>query len=123
MSISSTATLEQYRQGWRERSRTVSAAQVERRQCAWQAARQAAQVLREQFGVERVRVFGSLLDEARFDRFSDIDLAVWGLSGKRYFTAVGRLQGLSAEFSVDLVAFDQASPSLQEVILQEGQDI
>ncbi|GAB4468492.1 MAG: nucleotidyltransferase domain-containing protein [Anaerolineales bacterium] len=122
MSISP-VILEQYRQGWRERSRTVAAEQVERRRRAWQAARQAAQVLREQFGVERVRVFGSLLDEARFDRFSDIDLAVWGLSGKRYFAAVGRLQGLSAEFSVDLAAFEQASPSLQEVILQEGQDV
>lgn len=122
MSISP-ATLEQYRKVWRERSRTVSAEQVERRRRAWQAARQAAQVLREQFGVDRVRVFGSLLDEARFDRFSDIDLAVWGLSGKRYFAAVGRLQGLSAEFSMDLAAFEQAAPSLQAAILQEGQDL
>jgi predicted nucleotidyltransferase len=101
----------------------VSAAQTERRRRAWQTARQADQVLREQLGAEKVRVFGSLLEPARFDRFSDIDLAVWGLSGKRYFAAVGRLQGLSAEFSIDLVAFEQASPPLQAVILQEGQDL
>jgi predicted nucleotidyltransferase len=123
MSVLLPEVLREYRQTWRTRRSAVSAAQTERRQRAWQTAQQADQVLREQLGAEKVRVFGSLLEPARFDRFSDIDLAVWGLSGKRYFAAVGRLQGLSAEFSIDLVAFEQALPPLQAVILQEGQDL
>ena len=37
--------------------------------------------------------------------------------------AVGVLQALDPEFSIDLVLFDEASPGLQKTILHEGIDL
>ena len=51
-----------------------------RRRKAWFVAERAAQLLREQFGAQRVVVFGSLAHEKGFGRWSDIDLAAWGES-------------------------------------------
>jgi len=49
-----------------------------------------------------------------------VDLAVWGLPEDVYFRAVGRLQSLDANISVDLVAVEKASSRLQKKIEREG---
>ena len=73
-----------------------------RQQKGWEIARQAAQILREQFAVQKVVLFGSLLDSQRMRFHSDIDLAVWSLPEKYYYRAVAKLLDLDSEFSIDL---------------------
>ena len=66
-------------------------------------ARRGAQILKEQFGAERVVLFGSMLQAERIHPHSDVDLAVWGMDEKLYFKAVSRLQDINPDFRVDLV--------------------
>jgi len=68
-------------------------------------------------------IFGSLLEARWFSETSDIDLAAWGLRTEDYFTAVARLQDLSPEFEVDLVAMEYCKPGLRETIMREGEPI
>ncbi|MFQ5595518.1 MAG: nucleotidyltransferase family protein [Anaerolineae bacterium] len=64
---------------------------------AWQVARQAAQLLRERYGVSRVRVFGSLLHPNYFHAGSDVDLAVEGLTVRDYWDALADVLFLDDE--------------------------
>lgn len=89
----------------------------QQRQDALQAAQAAADVLRESFGVSRIVVFGSVLDEQAFHTASDIDLAVWELPPEQYLQAVAKLLALS-EFSFDLVPAESASAYVQAAIAQ-----
>lgn len=66
---------------------------------------------------------GSLAHGHWFSQTSDIDLAVWGLEADAYFTAVARLQDLSPEFKVDLVAMESCRPALREAIIAEGKAV
>jgi predicted nucleotidyltransferase len=114
------ASLAIYRQTAQARQEARRAAIEARRQRAWQVARSAAALLRHDFRVARVVAFGSIVSEKLFHVHSDIDLAVWELDESVYFRAVGVLQGLDPEFSLDLIRFEDASPSLQGTIQQEG---
>jgi len=68
-------------------------------------------------------VFGSLVGGRSFSRWSDIDLAAWGLPPDDYFVAVARLQDLSPEFEIDLVTMEYCRPELLKVILREGREL
>jgi uncharacterized protein len=95
-----------------------------RRSQAMQIARIAAEILRAEFGASRVVLFGSILSDAAdrsFHEDSDIDLAVWGISDRLYFKAVGKLQGLS-EFAIDLVE-PQDAPSYILEVIAKGVDL
>lgn len=87
----------------------------QRRIRGFQLAREAAQILRETFGVSRVVLFGSILDEAAFHENSDLDLAVWDLPPEDYIKAVAQLLKLS-EFSIDLVPAESANSYVQAAI-------
>ena len=80
-----------------------------------QLAKVAARVLRETFGVSRVVLFGSVLDDAAFHENSDLDIAVWNLPPADYIEAVAQLLELP-EFSIDLVPAESASPHVQAAI-------
>ena len=112
--------MEAYQATARRRWQEQLEARERRRDLAWEVTRRAASLLREQFGAGRVAVFGSLVHGRSFSRWSDIDLAVWGLQSDDYFVAVARLQDLSPEFELDLVDMEHCRPELQAVILQEG---
>ncbi len=74
---------------------------------AWETARKASQLLKEQYGVQRVRVFGSLVHEEAFHPGSDIDLAVEGLKPSDYWEALTSVMFLDDQVSVEMV--DQAT--------------
>jgi predicted nucleotidyltransferase len=92
----------------------------QRRETAWQVARQAARLLRQEFGADRVVVFGSLVYESEFNQWSDIDLAAWGIPPDRFFSAVAAVTSLSSQFSVDLVDPETCHRTLTEAIEQNG---
>lgn len=109
------AELEFYRQALRKRKRVKRQA-PERLKRARKVARKAAKILKEQFGVEKVVLFGSTVQPSLFHIRSDVDLAVWGLDEYKCFRAVGVLQSLNPEIGVDLIEFEFAAPNMQEEI-------
>lgn len=92
----------------------------QRRQKAWQIARQAADLLREEFNVTRIVVFGSLVRNNGFTRWSDIDIAAWGLAPEDTFRAIGAVMDLQTDIPVNLVDVNTARPSLMAAIEQDG---
>ena len=87
---------------------------------AWSLALTSAKFLRDNFGVTRIVVFGSVAQSELFHPGSDVDLAVWGLYPSVYFRAVGQLQALDPQISIDLIMFEEAPESLQREILEGG---
>jgi predicted nucleotidyltransferase len=110
--------MDQYRRAAREREKALTVQISARRQRALGVARRAVEVLKSEFEVERVILFGSLVHEGQFHLRSDIDLAVWG--GKNYFKAVSRLLDLDLEFEFDLLPMEDVRPDLKRIIEKEG---
>lgn len=112
-----------YRAGWAKRAQQKQVIQKERLDRAWEVARQGATMLRREFGVDKVWVFGSLLYPERFDNHSDIDLAVECIEGADFYRAVSWLLDIDFGFSFDLVELVHASDRMRKVIETEGQEI
>jgi predicted nucleotidyltransferase len=92
---------------------------------AWRAhlqalADRAAALLKADFGVAEVWLFGSLARDRAIDERSDIDLAVRDLPSDRYLRAVSRLLDLDGRVELDLVRLEEAPPSLAAEIVAEG---
>ena len=94
-----------------------------RRQQAWTAARQAARLLKTRFKATRVVVFGSLARGSGFTRWSDVDIAAWGIAQEDTFRAIGAILDMDTEIAVNLVDVNTCQPSLLEVIEQDGIDL
>ena len=93
---------------------------IRRRERAWEVARQAAELLRNRFGATRVVVFGSLIHEGCFTRWSDVDLAAWGLHPEEIFQAIGAVMDLDQEVEANLVDMGACRPSVAVAIEREG---
>jgi len=81
-----------------------------------------AEKLRQRFGAKRVVLFGSLARD-EFDRWSDIDLAAWGIPASDFYRAVAFATGYSSTWRVDLVDVEDCSPTLRTAIEQEGVEL
>lgn len=104
------------RQNWVEERRRLAL----RHERGWAIARQAADLLRREYGVDQVTLFGSLVRSGLFHARSDIDLAVWGLDEKQYYRAVAQLLALDPAFEIDLVMGEEIPASLLAGIEKEG---
>ena len=91
-----------------------------RRERAWVAVRTAAQLLQERFQVTRLVVFGSLVRETGFNRWSDVDIAAWGIAPEDTFRAIGAVMDLDTEVRVNLVDVNTARDSLLAEIERHG---
>ncbi|QGP92305.1 hypothetical protein MGLY_16780 [Neomoorella glycerini] len=96
---------------------------TERYKEAWQVAARAATILKERYGARKVVAFGSLVDRSCFTRWSDVDLAAWGIPDDRFYAAVGAVTGLSEKFKVDLVDPEACRESLRRAIESEGVEL
>jgi predicted nucleotidyltransferase len=112
--------INRYRATAVKRQEEMEAQVGQRRQKAWQLAQQAAQLLRDQFGVSRVVVFGSLVRDYGFTQWSDVDIAAWGISPTDTFRAIGAVMDLDAEIVVNLVDVNTARPTLLATIERDG---
>ena len=74
--------------------------------------------LREECGALEVRLFGSLADGTLHAR-SDCDLAVTGVSGERFLTALG-IVARELPCACDLVDLGRAEPGLRAHVLATG---
>lgn len=86
-------------------------------------ARQAAAELRQQFGVERVAVIGSLVHPGSFTPWSDVDIAAWGLHPDDTFRAIGVAMDIDSEIPVNLVDVGACRAELLNFIEEEGIDV
>lgn len=109
-----------YRATAQQRYQHEASALVHLQEKAWQAARQAAQLLREQFHASQVVVFGSLTRETGFTRWSDVDIAAWGLAPADTFRAIGAIMDMDAGVPVNLVDINSTRASLLRAIEQDG---
>ena len=90
----------------------------QRQQIGMTIAKQAAQILKEQFQVERVVLFGSLLHVEAMHEHSDIDIAVWGLADDQLLSAWSTLDS-SIDFQstfpyIDLVPAEKVFSYIQD---------
>ncbi|MYC77658.1 hypothetical protein F4X10_17990 [Candidatus Poribacteria bacterium] len=85
-------------------------------QRAWQTAHRVAAMLYKDFGATQVAVFGSLTKRESFSKWSDIDIAVWGIPSNKYFRAVWEAEDISRLFKLDMVDFGRCKRLFQERI-------
>ncbi len=101
----------------RWKSRKVDEALLEQ---AWQVVYEIATLLYGEFGATQVAVFGSLTEPMWFSKWSDIDIAVWGLSENAYLDALGKTLGFDPKFKIDLIKFENTDMLFRERILQQA---
>lgn len=106
---------------WRRRGERDRARRRERAERAREDARRAAAVLKSEFGVDEVWLFGSVATEPRHDAF-DIDLAVRGLRADRYFAALARVHGVARE-AIELIPLETCSESVRRAVARTGRRI
>ena len=82
--------------------------------------RRVAQLLKAQFGAQKVILFGSMAHEAWFALDSDIDLAVEGIKAQDYWRAWEAAEKLIEGRLVDLIDLESASGSLKKSIERYG---
>lgn len=90
---------------------------------AWDVAKKASTILKDYYGAQKVVVFGSLTSRCSFNRWSDIDLAAWGIPDEKFYAAVGAVTGLTTEFKIDLVDAEECRMSLRKAIEDKGIEI
>jgi predicted nucleotidyltransferase len=83
----SSLDMKRYRMTARKRWQQAQQKALQLQKHAWQVACQAAAILREQFGVTEVIVFGSLARGDLLHAHSDVDLAVSSLDERQYYRA------------------------------------
>jgi len=117
------AEIQRFRENLKSRQLSATIQTASRIDKARQVASRAARLLKTELSAVCVVVFGSLVMPDLFYNRSDIDLAVWGIKSRDYYRAVGRLQSVDPEFSIDLIDFEDASAELQRIILRDGVEL
>ncbi len=91
----------------------------QKREKAFKKARKISKMLKEDFKINSVILFGSLA-ENKFWQHSDIDLAVKGLAAENYLTVFSKASDIASPFKVDLVIIEDAPESLLKKINNKG---
>jgi predicted nucleotidyltransferase len=112
-----------YRAATRRRHQTEQQALAVREQRAWDLARRAATLLRDELHAEHIVVFGSLVHPGCFTAWSDVDVAAWGIDSQETLRAMELVHDLSDEIPVNLVDVAACSRSLLSVIEREGRPV
>ncbi len=103
----------------RRKPHVLTQAEIAEREALIAKAREAANMLREKYGVKRVTLFGSLAHQAWFSPDSDVDIMVEGI-GPEYWRAWGEVEKIIGKRQVDLVDWDMASESLRRAVRKKG---
>jgi uncharacterized protein len=109
-----------YKATARRRWQAEQEQQAQRQEQAWRLAHEAARLLRDDYQVTEVRLFGSLVQPGRFGWRSDVDLAAWGLTAKTWLRAAAAVRALSDEIEINLVDVAVCSAAVRASIEREG---
>lgn len=123
MAVPSAEELERYRETCRRRDEQARQAQKQMHRDGRAAARRAANLLRAEFDVDRIVLFGSVARGAYLGPRSDVDVAVEGLAAGQHAQAVDRVQSVAGRARIDLVRFEQCSASLRKAIETTGVEL
>jgi uncharacterized protein len=119
----SSQQMARYRSTARKRAAQHRQALAARRCLALEIARQSAMLLKADYEVKRVVLFGSLARDEYFSPHSDVDLAVWGLDEHALYRVVSRLLDLDPTISIDLLRAEEIDEKFLAVIEREGVDL
>jgi predicted nucleotidyltransferase len=96
----------------------------DRKKKALDIAKKSAGILRNKFGIDRLWIIGSLANNDQpFTTWSDINLVVDGLDSSDFWKAGARLDQLTDDYHIDLIATQHAKPTILEKVKQEGKEI
>ena len=123
MTVPSADALEQYRATCRQRDAEAQRHQEQMHREGRRAARRAADLLRDEFDVDRVVLFGSVARDAYLGPRSDVDVAVEGLAARNHAEAVDRVQDVAGRARIDLVRTEQCSASLKKALETTGVEL
>ncbi len=112
--------MEQYRHTAKMKWLDEQQQRKDKRERAWQLVHEAARLLKEEYHVQRVVVFGSLIHPGRFTLYSDVDLAAWGLTSKTWLRAMHAVSELSHDIELNLVDVGCCRPAMLDSIEREG---
>ncbi|WP_422446866.1 nucleotidyltransferase family protein [Thermoanaerobacterium sp. DL9XJH110] len=112
--------MEQYRNFLKEKEEKEKMDLQQRYYKAWDIARKAAKILYDKYCAKKVFVFGSLTNPEKFTKWSDIDLAVWGIPDDFFYKAVAEMISLNSEIKIDLVDPEECGDDLKKAIEREG---
>ncbi len=114
------ADLASYRAFWRKLAKAELTPEMQAAaEKARAEAKRLAQILADEYGVERVYLFGSFAWGNKVRPDSDIDLAVEGLPPGKLIEAYGQLER-ATYYAFDLVPLEKATSRLREQILKWG---
>lgn len=102
---------------------TPTASERQERESLLTRVREAAGALKQQFGVRKVVLFGSLSHRAWYTSDANVDLAVEGLSARDYWQAWKVVEDIIGDRSVDIVEFERAKTSLRLSIIRSGTEL
>jgi predicted nucleotidyltransferase len=111
-----------YIESWKRRAAEEEKKRREAHLRALNSAEKAAVRLKREFGVCKVYLFGTCADADRFRLDSDIDIAVLGLKPDLFFKAWATIEE-EVEFPIDLIALEEAPPTLRRRIEKEGVEL
>lgn len=107
---------------WRDRQAKEAAASKALANQAWADLERIAKLLTVEFGATQIIVFGSLVQNDRFDAESDIDIAVKGIPPHEYFTAMAAVNRISHQ-RVDLKPIESLEPHFLQKVIKIGKSI
>ena len=115
-----TINIEPYRAFWQKRAKATLPPEMRPQLEAGRAeAKRLAQILVDEFGVERVYLFGSYAWGVILHPDSDLDLAVVGLEGMKYWEAIARLETMTS-YTFGLADLETLPYYLHNRILTSG---
>ncbi len=122
------AMIAHFKDAWQRRLENERNNLEERKIALREAARTCARCLKNQFGVTRVLLVGSLATDGSISARTDIDLAIEGLAPARYFPALARLYDLlrakiPGGVQLDLITLESAPYSMRRRAEQTGVDL
>lgn len=114
------STFEQYRKHWAIRFREYELLRRQRFDELTTLANTLADFMYKEFKVDKVYLFGSLLNIDRFRLDSDIDLAVQGLPEKLLYNVHGLLSSKALPHKVDLLLIEECPTYIKDMIVKGG---
>jgi predicted nucleotidyltransferase len=92
-----------------------------RRDHVWKCAEKVAALSKENYGIKKLWLFGSLVSSKHFTAHSDIDLFVEDFPANTDFWVVlGQAKHTAASFPINLITDEDAPPRLKDKIREEG---
>jgi len=83
-------------------------------------ARRIIESIESEFDPVRIYQWGSLLDRAKFRSYSDIDIAVEGVTDAARWMALERMAWEMSDYPLDIVQLEHVEPEYAEIIRGKG---